>query len=365
LRPHTYDLDQLGWTPALAAAFEPHADDGLAAGRVGGEHRGRFVVYLERGERLAEPSGRLRESHPSAWPAVGDWVACRLPAADGPTVIHAVLPRTTAFQRDAADLTRRRGTGVRGQVVAANVDLVAVVSSLDADLSLRRLERYLASAWSSGAEPIVVLTKTDLCGDVAGLVAEVERVALGVPVLPLSNVTGDGVEELRARIGRGRTAVLVGSSGVGKSSLLNRLVGAEVQAVREIRPDGRGRHTTTRRELFLLPRGGLLLDTPGMRVLPLWNAEEGLAEAFDDIERLAARCRFSDCAHRGEPGCAVRSALESGALDPARFESHERLERELAFRERRHDALARAEERRRHRTINRELRRRYRERPGR
>jgi ribosome biogenesis GTPase len=365
LRPHTYDLDSLGWTPTLAAAFEEHADDGLAAGRVGGEHRGRFVVYLERGERLAEPSGRLRRGHEGDWPAVGDWVVCRLPRGDGPTVIDSVLPRTTAFLRDAADLARRDATGVRGQVVAANVDLVVVVSSIVADLNLRRLERYLASAWSSGAQPAIVLTKIDLCEDVGARVGEVESIALGVPIVTVSNVTGQGVEAVRALVGSGRTAVLVGSSGVGKSSLLNGLVGTEVQAVREIRADGRGRHTTTHRELFLLPGGGLVLDTPGMRVLPLWNAEEGLVEAFDDVASLAARCRFSDCAHAGEPGCAVRAALESGSLDPDRLESHRRLERELAFQARRHDKLARSDERRRHRAINRELRRRYRDRPGR
>lgn len=365
MRPHTYDLDSLGWTPALAAAFEPHAGDGLVAGRVGGEHRGRFVVFLERGERLAEPSGRLRRSDPGEWPGVGDWVACRLPRGDGPTVIASVLPRTTAFRRDAADLARRGATGVRGQVVAANVDLVVVMTSLVGDLSLRRLERYLASAWSSGAQPAIVLTKTDLCGDIASPVAEVERIALGVPILAVSNLTGEGVDSVAALVEPGRTAVLVGSSGVGKSSLLNRLAGAELQAVRDVRSDGRGRHTTTHRELFLLPRGGLVLDTPGMRALALWDAADGLGEAFDDIERLAARCRFADCAHAGEPGCAIRTALESGALDRGRFESHRRLEREAAFQERRHDKLARSDERLRHRVITRELRRRYKDRPGR
>jgi ribosome biogenesis GTPase len=365
VRPYTYDLDSLGWTPALAAAFEPLAGAALAAGRVGGEHRGRFVVYLERGERLAVPSGRLRRSHPAEWPAVGDWVACRLPRGDGPTVIESVLPRTTVFQRDAADLARRDATGVRGQTVAANVDLVVVVSSLAGDLSLRRLERYLASAWSSGAQPAIALTKADLCDDVGAQVHEVERIALGVPILPVSNLTGEGIDGVRALVELGRTAVLVGSSGVGKSSLLNRLAGAELQAVRDVRSDGRGRHTTTHRELFLLPGGGLLLDTPGMRVLGLWDAAGGLAETFGDIERLAAHCRFSDCAHAGEPGCAVQAALESGALDRARLESHRRLEREAAYQERRHDKLARSDERRRHRAMNRELRRRYRDRPGR
>lgn len=365
LRPHTYDLDSLGWTPELAAAFEPHADAGLAAGRVGGEHRGRFVVYTERGDRFAEPSGRLRQSPASAWPAVGDWVGCRLPRGDGPTIIDSVLPRATVFQRDAADLARRDGTGVHGQVVAANVDLVAVVSSLVGDLDLRRLERSLVSAWSSGAQPALILTKTDLCDDVASRVAGVERVALGVPILTVSNVTGEGVGSVGALLGRGRTAVLVGSSGVGKSSLVNRLLGAELQTVQEIRSDGRGRHTTTHRELFLLPAGGLLLDTPGMRVLGLWDAADGLAEAFDDVDRLAVRCRFSDCAHAGEPGCAVGEALEAGTLDPDRLESHRRLQLELASQERRRGKLARSEELRRHRALNRELRRHHRDRPGR
>jgi ribosome biogenesis GTPase len=365
LRRHTYDLDSLGWTPALAAAFTPHAEAGLVAGRVGGDHRGRFVVYLERGERLAVPSGRLRRSDPHDWPAVGDWVACRLPRGDGPTVVHAVLPRTSAFWRDAADLARRDAAGLRGQVVAANVDVVLVVSSLAGDLSLRRLERYLTSAASSGARPAIVLTKTDLCDDVDDRILEVERIAPGMPIVPVSNLTGEGVDAVRALVEPKRTAVLVGSSGVGKSTLLNRLMGAELQAVGSVRSDGRGRHTTTHRELFLLPRGGLLLDTPGMRVLGLWDATDGLSETFADVERLAARCRFSDCAHAGEPGCAVQAALASGALDSSRFESHRRLQREAAFQERRDDKLARAEERRRHRVVNRELRRRYRDRPGR
>ncbi len=365
LRPDTYDLESLGWTPALAASFEPFAEVGLAAARVGAEHRGSFVVYTERGDRVAEPGGRLRRSDAGEWPAVGDWVACLPPQGDGPTILEAVLPRRTVFKRDASDLVRRDGTGISGQVVAANVDVIAIVSSLVADLNLRRLERYLAAAWSSGAEPAIVLTKTDLCDDVVAAVSAVQTVGLAVPILTVSNVTGEGVAEVGSLVGVGRTGVLVGSSGVGKSSLANRLLGSELQEVREIRSDGRGRHTTSHRELFLLPGGGLLLDTPGMRALPLWDAQDGLAEAFDDVDRLAARCRFNDCRHRGEPACAVLAAVDAGELDLDRLESHRRLQLELAFQERRHDKLARSAERRRHRAINVELRRSSRDRRGR
>lgn len=282
MRPHTYDLDSLGWTPALAAAFEPYAGDGLVAGRVGGEHRGRFVVLLERGERLAEPSGRLRRSDPGEWPGVGDWVACRLPRGDGPTVIASVLPRTTAFQRDAADLARRGATGVRGQVVAANVDLVVVVTSLVGDLSLRRLERYLASAWSSGAQPAIVLTKTDLCGDIASPVAEVERIALGVPILAVSNVTGEGVDSVAALVEPGRTAVLVGSSGVGKSSLLNRLAGEDLAIVTAI--PGTTRDTVRQAiELDGVPLN--VVDTAGLRESTDEVERLGIARTWSEIER--------------------------------------------------------------------------------
>ena len=263
------------------------------------------------------------------FPAVGDWVAARPPEGDGQTTIVAVLPRRTVFSRSGGDATRREGAADE-QVVAANVDTVFLVVALGHDLNLRRLERYLATSWESGAEPVVVVTKTDLYDDVPARLAEIDSVAFGVPVHPISNVTGEGVEELRRWLAGSRTVALLGSSGVGKSSLVNR-VGEEIEVGAGDLSDGRGRHTTTHRELFLLPGGGLVLDTPGMRVLELWEADAGLATAFADVEAVATMCRFSDCGHDGEPGCAVLAALADGTLDPERVESYEKLQRELAF----------------------------------
>jgi ribosome biogenesis GTPase len=359
LHHHAYDLERLGWTAELSAVFEPHAGDGLAAGRVGAQHRGAFVLYTDRGDLWAEPSGRLRRSlAPDDFPAVGDWVVARPLPGERRAVIEAVLPRRTAFVRNDADVTRVSGGGSRAQVIAANIDVCFCVSALVHDLSLRRLERYLTTAWQSGADPIVVLTKADLCDDVPARLAEVESIAIGVPVVAVSNLTGEGIDGLRKPLGENRTAGLLGSSGVGKSSLVNRLLGEDVQAVRELRGDGRGRHTTTRRELFLLPGGGLVLDTPGLRVLQLLDADSGLGTAFRDVEELAARCRFGDCGHETEPGCAVRAAIDSGVLGGERLASYRRLQRELAFAERKGDKRAESEERRRWRALQREYRRR-------
>ena len=267
--------------------------------------------------------------------------------------IHAVLPRRTCFSRTGVAVTEE-------QILAANVDTVFIVTALGHDLNPRRLERYLATAWESGADPVVVVTKTDLYDDVPARLVELEAVSLGVPLLPISNLTGEGVDGLRGWLTNGRTVALLGSSGVGKSSLANRLLGDERQDVREIREDGRGRHTTTHRELFVVPSGGLLLDTPGMRALELWDAGDGVSGAFADVEEAAARCRFSDCGHETEPGCAVRAALEAGTLDPERVASYDKLQRELAFVERKQDKRAAAEERRRWRAVSVEQRRRYR-----
>ncbi len=357
---HAYDLFALGWTAEREKEFQPYAADGLVAGRVAAQHRGAYVLYAEQGELWSEISGRLRHETVAAGdiPAVGDWVAVRPSEGDGHAMIAALLPRKTAFSRSGGDATRPEGAA-QEQVVAANVDTIFLVTALGHDLNARRLERYLATAWESGAEPVIVVTKTDLYGDVSERVAEIEAVAFGVPVQPISNLTGEGVDELRRWLTGSRTVALLGSSGVGKSSLLNRLVGEELQIVREIRDDGRGRHTTTHRELFLLPSGGLVLDTPGMRVLELWDADAGLAVAFADVEAAAALCRFSDCEHRAEPGCAVRAALEAGTLDPARVESYEKLQREQAFLARKQDKRAAADERRRWRALSREQRMRY------
>jgi ribosome biogenesis GTPase len=336
-------LAHLGFDPALAAEFEPHEETGLAPGRVAVEHRGALVLLTGEGEVWAGIPGRLRHraASPLDLPAVGDWVAYRRGAQDDRATVEAVLPRRTAFVRKTA------GFESVEQVVAANVDVVFCVTSLVDDLNARRLERYLTLAWESGAEPVVVLTKADLCPDVDAAIAEVSGVTFGVPMHAVSAVTGDGIEELQAHLAGGRTAALVGSSGVGKSTLVNCLCGAERLATAAVRPDGRGRHTTTHRELVALEAGGCLIDTPGMRELVLWDAEEGLDRAFEDVDELAGRCRFNDCQHQTEPGCAVREAIATGALDAARLESFRHLQRELRYLELRHDARTRSEERKR------------------
>lgn len=336
----TTALERLGFGPDLADAFEPHAAQGLVPARVAVQHRGTYVVYSEHGELDGEPAGRLR--HEEELPTVGDWVAVRPLPGEARATIHAVLPRRTAFSR------KTPWTTVREQVLAANVDVVLLVSSLDRDLSLRRLERYLATAWESGCRPAIVLTKLDLCEDAAVRIAEVEAMAFGVPVHAVSGVTGEGLAELEAYLDAGRTIALLGSSGVGKTTLVNRLLGEERLAVAETRAsDGRGRHTTTRRELVPLPGGALVLDTPGLKELQLWDADAGVEETFADVAALAANCRFSDCGHDGEPGCAVLLAIRTGELDGARLASYRKLQRELAALHRKQDRRAAADERRR------------------
>jgi ribosome biogenesis GTPase len=303
---------------------------------------------------LGELAGRLRhELHETARPAVGDWVA--VADDDHRAIIHHVLRRRSALIRRAAD-PHGRDTP-RQQVIAANVDLFGIVTSANRDLNPRRLERYMTAAWDSGARPLIVLNKIDLAGDIAPLVASIEEVTFGVPIVPVSALSGAGVDELRSHIGRETTVGFVGSSGVGKSSLINRLVGREVQHVKEIREDdARGRHTTTRRELILLPGGGVLVDTPGMRELGLIEDEGGVDATFADIAEIARECRFNDCRHEGEPGCAVQAALSSGILDSERLQSYRKLQREIAAAERRRDPVLAANERRRWKSINKELR---------
>ena len=347
-----YDLTQLGVTPELIQTFEAHAIAGLHLGRVGAQYRGGYVLLAECGELLATAPGRMRRE-PGALPAVGDWVAFE-PLPEGKSIVRAILPRRSKLSRAQRDANERQRAASE-QVLAANIDLVFVVSALAGEFKLRRIERYLAAAWESGASPVVVLTKSDLCDDVPALVAEAETVAIGVPVYPISSTSGEGLADVRALLSAGVTAALIGSSGVGKSTLANRLLARAAQDVQEIRSDGRGRHTTTHRELFLVPGGGLILDTPGLRVLEVWDGE-GLGEAFADVDELALECRFNDCRHESEPDCAVRSAIEAGALDPARLGSYRRLEAETAYLARRDDKRLQSEERRKYRVLSRDMR---------
>jgi ribosome biogenesis GTPase len=348
-------LARLGWTPAFEDQFAPHAADGLEPARVAVEHRGAYLLYTAAGgERPAELSGRLRHAVDSRdeLPAVGDWVAVADPEGADKALVQAVLPRRTKFSRMAAN---DHGQTIE-QVVAANVDVVFLVAGLDGDLNVRRLERYLTLGWESGAEPVVVLTKTDLCEDVEAVVLEVEGVTVGVPVHTISNVTGEGVAELAGYFTGDRTVAALGSSGVGKSSLVNRLAGEELMPTGDLRADGRGRHTTVNRQLLLLPQGGLFLDTPGMRELRLWESDDGLAAAFDDVAAAAAQCHFSDCAHETEPGCAVRAAIADGSLDPERLASWRKLEGELKHLAVKQDARLRAEARKERRRFARSIR---------
>jgi ribosome biogenesis GTPase len=348
-------LARLGWGADFEQEFEQYEAAGLVPGRVAVQHRGAYDVLAADGEvRAGLPGKLLHDAGDTAdLPAVGDWVALD-PPVEGQSTIRAVLPRRTAFVRTAASDQHRIS---EQQVVAANVDTVFLVSALAEDYNLRRLERYLVLAWESGAQPVVVLTKTDLSDDVDGAIAEVESVAFGVPVHAVSNVTGEGVDELRPYFAGNRTVAALGSSGVGKSTLINSLSGEEVMATGNVRRDGRGRHTTTRRELLTVPGGGFFLDTPGMRELQLAEATGGIEEAFDDVVDLFASCRFSDCAHETEPGCAVREALDDGRLDPARWKSYLKLQRELAALERKLDARAKSEARKEWRRWERSRRR--------
>jgi ribosome biogenesis GTPase len=336
-------LNSHGWSERLQRDFAPFAREGLSPARVTVQQRGLWRIVGEHGEFDARLSGRFRlEAHDGGHPVAGDWVAAELRPAEGQATIHAVLPRTSAFVRWAS------GPAGGKQVVAANADVAFLAASLNADLSLRRLERYLALAYESGAAPVLVLTKADACPDVAGLTAEVEAIAFGAPVHAVSAVTGEGLAALAAHLPPGRTAVLLGSSGVGKSTLVNALAGAELMATQSIVEDGaRGRHTTTHRELIRLPSGGLILDTPGMRELGLVDAEAGLSATFADLEALAQACRFGDCGHGREPGCAVQAAVADGTLDAGRLASWRKLQRELAHERRKEDPLAREAERRR------------------
>lgn len=315
-------LSPYGWDDDWAAAFAPYADQGLLPGRVVRVDRGQCDIVTAAGPLRAD-TAYVTPHDPMRVICTGDWAAVE-PAGD-PRFVRAYLPRRTAFVRNTSS------NRSEGQILAANVDHAIIAVSLAAELDLGRIERFLALAWESGAQPLVVLTKADLVPDPVGLsylVQDVETTAPGVQVLPVSSMAGDGVEVLRAIVSGG-TSVLLGQSGAGKSTLANALLGAdvmEVQAIRDV--DGKGRHTTTTRNLLALPGGGVLIDTPGLRGVGLWDAESGVGQVFSEIEELSERCRFHDCAHEAEPGCAVLAAIEDGSLPERRLESYRKLIRE-------------------------------------
>jgi ribosome biogenesis GTPase len=330
------ELPRLGFGPFFQNQVHDWPDPRLVPARIAAAHRDRYEIWSARGILDARLSGAVRRGlGDEALPGVGDWVVVEPPDPPArPAVIQGVLERRTAFVRAAA------GRAARPQVVAANVDRVFVVVGLDAGANLHGIERYLARIWAGGAEPQVVLNKADLVPAAAAAAADVESRCPGLPVHVVSAFAGEGVDAIRAAIQPGRTVALVGPSGAGKSTLANALLGEDRLATGPVRGDARGRHTTTRRELVLLPGGGILLDTPGMRELAVVD-DAGLDAVFEDIAHLAEGCRFRDCRHLTEPGCAVRDAVDSGALDPDRLEHFRKLEREAAAFQRRHDAGAR------------------------
>jgi ribosome biogenesis GTPase len=330
-------LEHFGWNDFFEENFRIYADLRYEVGRVYLENRRSFWLYTKVGEVKADVSGKMiyQADSRSDFPAVGDWVVFRLQEDKSKAIIHTILPRKSKFSRKVP------GSTIEEQIIATNIDTVMLVSGLDNDFNLRRIERYLVMVSASGANTVIILNKADLCAHLELRLAEVKRIAPNVPVIPISAKDDEQLTALGSYIKKGETVALLGSSGVGKSTITNHLLGGERQKVQEVRAgDDRGRHTTTKRELIVLPEGGLIIDTPGMRELQLWVSEEGLENSFEDIEALTAQCFYSNCEHNGTRGCAIEAALADGTLDHERWENHNKLQKELVYITEKHDASA-------------------------
>jgi ribosome biogenesis GTPase len=335
------NLEELGWDPFFEKHFDPYRKKGFIPARIALEERNLYTAYSELGELTGKVSGRFRHNTRSRgdFPTVGDWVAVKGNPVTKKMTIHGVLPRKSKFSRK---LVTTDGRMTEEQVISANIDTVFLVIALDADFNVRRIERYLTIVQESGANLVVVLNKTDLCTNSEERIKEVKSITRGVPIYALSALKNEGLEQLYTYLSEGQTVTLVGSSGAGKSTLINSILGEERQATGEVREkDGKGRHITVKRELIPFPDGGLFIDNPGMRTISLWGEEEGLETTFEDIVALAQQCRFRDCKHGTEPGCAINQALEDGTLDKKRYENYLKLQQELKVLAMRKDQRAR------------------------